>query len=168
MKIVLIGFMGTGKSVVGKQLSQELSMKLFDMDYEIEKSQKRSISDIFKKDGEEYFRKLETNLLKELLKYDDIIISTGGGIVTLDENLKLLEIEKKVIFLDGDAKTIQQNVHKEINKRPLLKESKNVYKTIEGLLKNRYCKYEKVCDIKIDINDKNIQEVVSEILVSIR
>ncbi|MGL4913480.1 MAG: shikimate kinase [Romboutsia sp.] len=167
MKIVLIGFMGTGKTVVGKKLSDKLNMKFIDMDDEIEKLQKKSINDIFREYGEEYFRRLETNLLKELLHYEDVIISTGGGIVTSDENLKILKGENKVIFLDGNVETIQKNVSGEINKRPLLKESKNIPQTIETLLEKRYYKYNSVCDIKIDINDKNIQEVVSETLVSI-
>ena len=167
MKIILIGFMGTGKTAVGKILSDKLNIKFIDMDYEIEKSEKKSINDIFKEHGEEYFRRLEINMLKESLYYEDVIISTGGGLLTSDENLNILKRENKVIFLDGNAETIQKNVSKEIDKRPLLKESKNVYETIEKLLEKRYDKYNSVCDIKININDKNIQEVVSEILVSI-
>lgn len=168
MRITLIGFMGSGKTVVGKSLANKLNIKFIDMDTEIEKIEKKTISNIFKEDGEDYFRKLESDLLKALLKEDNIVISTGGGIITRQENIDMLKEEKRVVFLDANVETIQRNVSKEINKRPLLKESKNIYETIDSLLKKRYDKYNGVSDIKISINDKNINEVVSEMLVYIR
>ena len=168
MRITLIGFMGSGKTVVGKSLADKLNIKFIDMDTEIEKIEKKTISNIFKEDGEDYFRKLESDLLKVLLKEDNIVISTGGGIITRQENIDMLKEEKRVVFLDANVETIQKNVSKEINKRPLLKESKNIYETIDSLLKKRYDKYNGVSDMKISINDKNINEVVSEMLVYIR
>ncbi|MDK2563204.1 shikimate kinase [Romboutsia sedimentorum] len=167
MRIILIGFMGVGKTVVGKSLAKNLSIKFIDMDNEIEKRENKIISDIFKESGEEYFRKLENDLLKELVKQDNIIISTGGGIITKQENIDILKQERKVVFLDANVWTIQKNVSKEINKRPLLKQSENIAETIDNLLKKRINKYNDTYNIKIDINDKNINEVVSEILVHI-
>lgn len=168
MKMILIGFMGVGKTSVGKLLSSKLNIKFIDMDNEIEKREKKSISNIFKECGEDYFRQLESDLLKELLKEDDIVISTGGGIITKKENVGILKEEERVIFLDATAEKIQKNVAKEIDTRPLLKESKNVYETIDKLLVKRLDKYNDICNIKISINDKNINEVVSEILVHTR
>ena len=165
MKTILIGFMGTGKTSVGKLLSSKLNTKFIDMDNEIEKREQKTISNIFKDCGEDYFRQLESNLLKELLKEDNIVISTGGGIITKQENIELLKEEKRVIFLDASAEKIQRNVSKEIDTRPLLKESKNIYETINNLLEKRLYQYNNISDIKISINDKNINEVVSEILV---
>lgn len=167
MRIILIGFMGVGKTVVGKSLAKNLNIKFIDMDNEIEKRENKIISDIFKEFGEAYFRKLENDLLKELVKEDNIIISTGGGIITKQENIDMLKQESKVIFLDANVKTIQKNVSKEIDKRPLLKQSQNISETIDNLLKKRINKYNDTYNIKIDINDKNINEVVSEILVHI-
>lgn len=167
MRIILIGFMGTGKSVVGKRLSQIKNLEFVDMDNEIEKVQGVSISYIFEKYGQEYFRNLETNLLKELLSRDNIIISTGGGIITNKGNIEILKKEDKVIFLDANVETIVKNVSREINKRPLLKESSNLNNTIKTLLIDRYEKYKKTANFIIDINEKNIEEVVSQILVSI-
>lgn len=167
MRIILIGFMGVGKTVVGKSLAKNLNIKFIDMDNEIEKRENKIISDIFKESGEEYFRELENELLKELLKEDNIIISTGGGIITKQENIDILKQERKVVFLDANVKTIQKNVSKEIDKRPLLKQSENIAETIDNLLKKRINKYNDTYNIKIDINDKNINEVVSEILVHI-
>lgn len=167
MRIILIGFMGVGKTVVGKSLAKNLNIKFIDMDNEIEKRENKIISDIFKESGEEYFRELENDLLKELLKEDNIIISTGGGIITKQENIDILKQERKVVFLDANVKTIQKNVSKEIDKRPLLKQSENIAETIDNLLKKRINKYNDTYNIKIDIKDKNINEVVSEILVHI-
>lgn len=168
MRVVIIGFMGSGKSVVGRKLAKELKMEYIDMDTKIEEIEKRSISDIFKEDGEVYFRNVETKLLKDLTTEDNIIISTGGGIVSKNENIDILKNEKNVILLDASVSTIKKNVSNEINKRPLLKESKDVEETIKTLLLGRIDKYNKASNIKINVDSKNIDEVVSEILVYIR
>lgn len=168
MRVILIGFMGVGKTSVGKKLAKKLNFDFIDTDHKIELLEKKSISEIFEQDGEKYFRKLEHSALKDLIKNDNIVISTGGGIITTKENFDILKHEEKVIFLDGSIKTIINNLHNDINKRPLLKESKNLSKKIEELLSVRYEKYIQVSDILININDKNIDEVISQILVHIR
>ncbi|CEI73661.1 MULTISPECIES: shikimate kinase [Romboutsia] len=168
MRVVIIGFMGSGKSVVGRKLAKELKMEYVDMDTKIEEIEKRSITDIFKEDGEVYFRNVETKLLKDLTTEDNIIISTGGGIVSKNENIDILKNEQNVILLDASVSTIKKNVSNEINKRPLLKESKDVEETIKTLLSERIDKYNKASNIKINVDSKNIDEVVSEILVYIR
>lgn len=168
MRVVIIGFMGSGKSVVGRKLAKELKMEYVDMDTKIEEIEKRSITDIFKEDGEVYFRNVETKLLKDLTTEDNIIISTGGGIVSKNENIDILKNEQNVILLDASVSTIKKNVSNEINKRPLLKESKDVEETIKTLLLGRIDKYNKASNIKINVDSKNIDEVVSEILVYIR
>ncbi|MDB8804488.1 MULTISPECIES: shikimate kinase [unclassified Romboutsia] len=168
MRVVIIGFMGSGKSVVGRKLAKELKMEYVDMDTKIEEIEKRSITDIFKEDGEVYFRNVETKLLKDLTTEDNIIISTGGGVVSKNENIDILKNEQNVILLDASVSTIKKNVSNEINKRPLLKESKDVEETIKTLLSERIDKYNKASNIKINVDSKNIDEVVSEILVYIR
>ncbi|WP_195939755.1 shikimate kinase [Romboutsia sp. 1001713B170131_170501_G6] len=168
MRVVIIGFMGSGKSVVGRKLAKELKMEYVDMDTKIEEIEKRSITDIFKEDGEVYFRNVETKLLKDLTTEDNIIISTGGGIVSKNENIDILKNEQNVILLDASVSTIKKNISNEINKRPLLKESKDVEETIKTLLLGRIDKYNKASNIKINVDSKNIDEVVSEILVYIR
>ena len=90
MNIVLTGFMGTGKSAIGKALAKKLKMSYLDTDELIEKREKDSISAIFDKRGEEYFRSLETKMVKEVSVFDDYIISTGGGVVLREENLVAL------------------------------------------------------------------------------
>lgn len=168
MKIILIGFMGVGKTVIGKKLAKKLNIGLVDIDEEIEKREQKSIENIFEVYGEGYFRTLENNLLKELVNQDNIVISTGGGILKKEENYSILKNEENVVFLDANVDTIIKNLSSnkdEINRRPLLKTSINLYKTIENLLYERYEKYISVSNFKIDTNDKNIDEVVSQILV---
>lgn len=167
MRIILIGFMGVGKTTIGKIIAKKLKLNFVDMDNYIEKREGKSISKIFEEYGEQHFRELESESLKDLIKSDNIVISTGGGIITTKENSDILKKEKIVIFLDANTQTILNNLSKEIDKRPLLSNSKNVENTISNLLNQRYEKYNSICDIKIDINEKNIEEVVSQILVNI-
>jgi len=168
MKLVLIGFMGVGKTSVGKKLAKKLDFKFIDTDYEIEKLENKTISQIFEDYEEKYFRSLETKVLKNSLKEKNIIISTGGGIITNKENYEILKNEKNVIFLDASVETIISHLYNEINKRPLLKNSKNLSDKIEELLSIRYEKYKEVSDILIKVDNKNIDEVISQILVYIR
>lgn len=167
MKIILIGFMGVGKTSVGKQLAKKLNFNFIDTDYEIERLTNKSIPDIFEQYGEKYFRKLENSILEKFVKNEDIVMATGGGIITTKENYNILKNEENVIFLDGSVETIINHVQNERNQRPLLKESENLSKKIEELLSTRYEKYIEVSDILIDINGKNIDEVISQILVYI-
>ncbi len=168
MKIILIGFMGVGKTVTGKKLAEKLHIRWIDIDAEIEKRELKSIEKIFEIYGEKYFRNLENNLLKELVNQDDVVISTGAGIIKTEENYNILKNEENVVFLDANVDTIIKNLslnENEINKRPLLKNSINLYKTINDLLSERYEKYRNISNFRIDTNDKNIDEVVSQILV---
>ncbi|WP_296645068.1 shikimate kinase [Romboutsia sp. 13368] len=168
MRVILIGFMGVGKTSVGKKLAKNLNIDFIDTDCEIEKTTNKTITSIFEEYGEKHFRKLENNVLKNLVQSNDKIISTGGGIIVSKENCEILKKEEKVIFLDASTETIIQHLSKEVCKRPLLKDSKNLYKKIDDLMSTRYEKYKEVCDITIDVNGKNIDEVVSQILVYIR
>jgi len=167
MKVILIGFMGVGKTSVGKKLAEKLDLKFIDTDYEIERLECKTISEIFEYYGEGYFRKLENRILKKFLKEENIVISTGGGIITNKENCNILKNEENVIFLDATVETIISHLHNEINQRPLLKNAKYLNKKIEDMLSTRYEKYKEVSDLLIDINDKNIDEVISQILVYI-
>lgn len=167
MKLILIGFMGSGKTTIGNILSKKLNMDIVDMDLEIEKKLNISINDIFNLYGEKYFRNKEVELLEKLLKKDNIIISTGGGIIETKEVINMLKEEKLVIWLNADIKTTVNRLKSELDNRPKLKYEKNLENTIKNLINNRYYKYKKASNIIIDVNNKNIDEVVSEILVYI-
>lgn len=165
--IILIGFMGTGKSTVGRKIAKIKDMNFIDTDLEIEKIEKKTINEIFKEYGESYFRQKETELLKEVVKLKDTIISTGGGIIESEDNINILKDSKNVIWLDANVETILKHLENKIEKRPKLKNKKDLKSNIKNLLNKRYKNYEKCSYIKINIDGKNIEQVVSDVLVYI-
>ena len=134
MNIYLIGFMGVGKSTVAKELSKRLDYQLIDTDDEIESREARSISDIFERDGEEYFRGLERELIRELSSKDNLIVSCGGGIIKCDENIRLMRESGKVVLLEASPETIYERV-KDNDSRPLLQANPG----IEGIKNDPLC-----------------------------
>lgn len=165
--IILIGFMGSGKTTIGKKISKILNLDIIDMDDEIEKECNMHISEIFKLYGEKYFRKKELVLLNKLLKTDNIIISTGGGIIENEEVVDILKNQRYVIWLDASEETIINRIESELDNRPKLNNEKNLKLTIKKIMNDRYKKYKEVSSLIVDVNGKNIDEVASEILVYI-
>ncbi|MBM4141879.1 MAG: shikimate kinase [Nitrospira sp.] len=159
--IVLTGFMGTGKTEVGKELSRLLDMKLIDVDTEIEKSRKLTINDIFKKFGEPRFREIETEMIKNLSEKKNIIISTGGGAVLKQENMNALRKNGVIVCLTASPETILKRTSRN-NDRPLL-QVENPLKKIKELLNFRKPFYEKA-DIIINTNDKTPLQIAEEII----
>ncbi|MCT4543690.1 MAG: shikimate kinase [Vallitalea sp.] len=160
--IILVGFMGSGKSTVGKELSKLLNRKFIDTDEEVEKEEGRSINDIFNTQGEQFFRNIETKTLESLLEKKNYIISTGGGIVLKEYNRQLLKKIGKVIFLHADVNHIVNNV-KYDDTRPLL-QTEDWIKTISEMLESREDKYLSTADIIIQTSGKNIESIVQEII----
>lgn len=163
--IVLTGFMGTGKSTIGKELSKMLQMKLVDIDAEIEKAQKMKINDIFRIYGEQYFRDIETAMIKKLSKRKNIIISTGGGAVLRDENMEALKENGIIFCLNASTETIMERTCRSED-RPLLK-VENPREKISEMLSCRRPFYEKA-GIMVDTDRKSPLEIVEEIMEIIR
>jgi shikimate kinase len=159
--IVLTGFMGAGKTTIGKALAKMLHMKLVDVDEEIEISQKMTINDIFKMYGEPYFRDIETAMIKKLSHNKNCIISTGGGAVLRDENMEALKENGIVFCLDANAETILERTGNNQD-RPLLK-VENPKKKIEELLAYRRPFYEKA-GIMIETDGKTPLQIAEEIM----
>ncbi len=164
--IVLIGFMATGKSSVSRLLSKKLNMKLIDTDIYIEQKENMSINEIFHKRGEKYFRDLEKQSLEILSNQKNIILSTGGGIISNEENIRLLRKIGRVVWLKASTDTIIRNLEKSKIKRPLMK-VENKKQKIESLMKSRIDKYSRCSHFEIDTDSKNIDEVVSNILLKL-
>ena len=158
---VLTGFMGAGKTTIGKALAKMLHMKLVDVDEEIEISQKMTINDIFKMYGEPYFRDIETAMIKKLSHNKNCIISTGGGAVLRDENMEALKENGIVFCLAANAETILERTGNNQD-RPLLK-VENPKKKIEELLAYRRPFYEKA-GIMIETDGKTPLQIVEEIM----
>ena len=161
--IILVGFMGSGKTSLGEVLKEKTGMKLIDTDSLIEEAEGRSINDIFKAEGEEYFRKLESEALKKIsLSEEAVIISTGGGAVLADRNIPLLMSCGEVVYLRTKPETIVKRL-KDDNSRPLLK-TDNKEEKIREILKNREGRYVVAADIIIDTDDCNITELADTLL----
>ncbi len=122
VKIVLLGYMASGKSSIGKILSKKLSMRFIDLDDYIIEGEKMSISDIFKMKGEIYFRLIENKYLKEILsKKEDFILSLGGGTPCYANNMEEINKEKTIsIYLQGNVSTMVKRLIKKKSKRPLI------------------------------------------------
>jgi shikimate kinase len=159
--IILTGFMGTGKTAVGKELAQLLDMKLIDVDTEIEKTEKTTINEIFRQSGEQRFRDKETDMIKAVSRNKNVIISTGGGAVMKKENVDILRENGVIICLTATPETILQRTSPNSNRPLLLVE--NPFKKIKELLDFRKPYYEKA-DILIDTDDKNPLQIAREII----
>ena len=165
--IVLIGPMGSGKTTVGRRLSKELGIDFYDSDHEITDKTGVSIDHIFDVEGEEGFRKRESDVLKDLCSQDNIIIATGGGAVISEENR--IEISKtgSVIYLLSSVDQILRRTSKS-KTRPLLENSKNKRKTISDIINARDPLYREIATITVDTNGKKLNEVINEILVQLK
>jgi shikimate kinase len=159
--IVLIGFMGTGKSSVGKQLAKKMNRLWVDVDNKIEEETKLKISEIFEKKGEPYFRDLERAAIEQVARGKNLVITTGGGAVLDDTNRANLKKNGIVIALWAMPETIYKRV-KESRHRPLLK-GEDMKASIEKLLETRRSRYEEA-DKKFDTDGKTAQQVADEIL----
>lgn len=160
--IILIGFMGCGKSSIGRKLSYKLQKTLIDIDKQIEKEQNRTIGEIFEEEGEECFRRMETECLQVLSgSCKNQIISTGGGLPMREENRLLIKKLGCVIFLRVTAETIYERLYDDTT-RPLL-QGENPQQRIAELLGKRTPIYQNTADIIIDTDDKDFEQILNEI-----
>jgi 3-phosphoshikimate 1-carboxyvinyltransferase len=158
-KLVLIGFMGSGKTTVAKILAKKLDFEVIEMDALITKQEGKNINQIFSEEGEARFRELETQIARHLREKENIVISTGGGVVINPENIKNLKINGKIIFLKTSFSEIKKRL-KNIDDRPLFKNKKSA----ERLFKFREKLYEKHADLIVLTDGRSVEEVTYEII----
>ena len=159
--IFLIGFMGTGKSTIAKELNRKYGMTVIDIDEEIVKREGCAIPEIFAQKGEEYFRQVETAVIKELEAVDNTVVSCGGGAVLRPENVESMKRSGRVVLLSATPETILKRVKHDHN-RPLLEGKKNV-EAIAELIKARADKYNAAADFVVTVDDKIIEVVADEV-----
>lgn len=147
MNIVLCGFMGAGKTVVGKELAKIMGRKFVDTDELIEQEQGMAIAAIFAARGEDYFRELEYEMCKKVAEMKNVVVSTGGGAMTFERNVDAIKKGSKVVFLDASFNVICDRVGN-ASTRPLFKNRENAKK----LYNERKEKYLKASDIVINGN----------------
>lgn len=164
--VVLIGFMGCGKSTVGIRLSYRLRRIVEDTDKLIEKRAGMTISEIFDARGEEGFRQMETECLKELCtQTGERIVSTGGGLPMREENRALLKKLGCVVYLRISPECVWERL-KDDTSRPLL-QCENPTEKIRTLMEARAGKYETAADLIVDVDGKDMEQVVAEILAGL-
>ena len=158
--LVLFGFMGTGKTLIANMMKKRLGLRRVDMDDRIEIHENKSISKIFAEDGEPYFRSCEQNIAAQLASENDLIISTGGGVVLNKENVLNLAQNGVCICLNASAETIFDRVKNETH-RPLLC-TENPLATIKSILVQRKPFYDAV-PFQVTTDGKTPQEICDEI-----
>ena len=158
-KIALIGIMGSGKTTLGKIMAERMGNSFVCSDEYLEEKLNRTIPDIFEKDGESYFREREAEVIKELSEREELILSTGGGVVLDDKNMKNLKDKGfVVIFLNRDIEIIMRDIDTE--GRPLIKEDPEKLRKIFNDRKDLYNGYSAI----ILNNDGEIEEAVDKLI----
>lgn len=160
--IVLIGFMGAGKSTISDFLRTVFAMEVVEMDQIIAEREGMSIPDIFEVHGEQYFRDLETNLLIEMQSRKNVVISCGGGTPLRECNVVEMKKNGRVVLLTASPETIFDRV-KDSHDRPVIENNKNV-PFIADLMEKRRAKYEAAADIIINTDGKSLIEVCEELV----
>jgi len=168
MKVILLGYMASGKSTVGKKLAKKLFLPFIDLDDYIEKKEKKSISTLFKEKGEIYFRRIEHKYLKELLNAkEDFVLSLGGGTPCYAGNMELIKKSEAIaIYLKASIKTITGRLLSAKRRRPLVAniDEDKIAEFVAKHLFERSEFYEQAT-YKVIIDDKTVDEIITEIRI---
>jgi len=168
-RIILVGYMGSGKTTVGKALSKETGMMFYDLDWYIESRMRKSVSQIFAERGEEGFRKIEYNMLHEVAEFEDVIISCGGGTPCFFDNMDYLNQQGDVVYLKATPETLYKHLLMAKIERPLLKgkSAEELIAYITEHLKERSPFYEKARHI-LDVNVLDEYDKIQGSVASLR
>lgn len=168
MKFFLLGYMGSGKSVIGKRLASEFSVEFLDLDSVIEKRERLEIPQIFERKGEIYFRKLERQVLEELVNYEKpVVISLGGGTPCYGNNMELIKNAPKAksLYLKLNVQELTKRLLKEKANRPVISHLKTKDELEEFIRKHLFERgfYYNQSDLIVDCNSKSPEEVLQEL-----
>ena len=164
--IFFVGLMGAGKTTIGKLLAKKLKKTFYDTDHEIEKKLGVKVSVIFELEGEEGFRKRETQMIDELTNKKDIILATGGGAVLSEENRRLLKERGKVIYLNAKPQHLAKRMAFDKD-RPLLQQG-NMLDTLNHLYQERHPLYLRVSSFVVDTGQQKTQTIIHKIEALLR
>lgn len=163
--IVLVGFMGAGKTAVGNMLARRLGKSFIDVDLLIEEKSGLTINEVFDRHGEPYFRRIESEMIADISKSDDLIVAAGGGAVVDDSNLANLQKMGHLIYLSARPEVIHERT-KHKHHRPLL-ETEDRRERIAHLLEQRRPYYARA-DYEIDTSNLTVEDVVERIVMYLR
>ncbi|AVR43924.1 shikimate kinase [Christiangramia fulva] len=171
MKIFLLGYMGSGKSTVGRLLAEQLSFEFLDLDQAIELQENIPVSTIFQKKGELYFRKQERKLLEWIIAKDKAVISLGGGTPCYGDNLDLIKDAKdsKTVYLKMSVQQLTDRLEKEKEQRPLISHLDKKEELEEFIRKHLFERgfYYSQSELIINCDNKKPQEIVDEIVAGL-
>lgn len=165
--IALIGFMGAGKTVVGKVLAEKLGKRFIELDSLIEQRERKSIANIFQQDGEIAFREREIEIAREVSRGENLVIACGGGIVLNKINIDRLRQQSRIVYLTAPSEVILERVSGDGGKRPLLKVADKAL-NIRELLEFRKPFYERAADIIINTSKLDINSVAEQIISELK
>ncbi|WP_047547045.1 shikimate kinase [Psychroserpens sp. Hel_I_66] len=171
MILFLVGYMGSGKSLIGKSLANILDFDFIDLDHYIETKENASIKSIFESKGEIYFRKIESQSLLDMLSLKNTVVSLGGGTPCYGNNLEIMTSSKniKTIYLKATITTLSKRLFLEKSKRPLIShidDIEELYEFIGKHLFERAPYYEK-SNYKISTDDKSVNQIIEKILLGL-
>ena len=163
MKIYLVGFMGAGKTTVGRELASRIGAPFFDLDELIESAEKLSIKTIFAQQGEAYFRKRERDILRSTRYLDAAVVATGGGTFTFDENIQFIQSEGLSVYLSAPFALLRARIGEKADERPLFRDD---FATLE-LYTNRI-RYYRMSDLTLDVREEETPgEIVERLLLEL-
>jgi len=168
IRIILIGYMGAGKTTVGKALAQELGVIFYDLDWYISSRMRKTIAQIFEERGEEGFRQIERNMLHEVAEFENVIISCGGGTPCFFDNIDYMNQQAPVIYLKAEPEVLYKHLAMSKNDRPLLrgKSQEELITFIQEQLEKRnpfYTKARYTLDVSLMDNYEKIKISVNKI-----
>ncbi|HEX6097772.1 MAG TPA: shikimate kinase [Thermoanaerobaculia bacterium] len=162
MKIYLVGFMGSGKTTIGRELAARIDAPFFDLDELIEAAEKMSIREMFAQKGEPYFRKRERDLLRSTRHLDSAVIATGGGTFTFDENIQFIQSEGLSVYLSAPYALLRARIGSKED-RPLFRDDLSTHE----LYANRI-RYYRMADLTLDIREEETPvEIVERLLLEL-
>ena len=168
VRIIIIGYMGAGKTTVGKALARTLKLPFYDLDWYIEGRMRKTVAQLFAERGEEGFRQVERNMLHEVAEFEDVVISCGGGTPCFFDNMEYLNAQGETIYLKGTPEILFQHLLMAKGKRPLLegKSPDEIKEYIKSSLETRepfYSKAKHIYNIELLGNGEKIKSCVEDI-----
>jgi shikimate kinase len=160
MKIYLVGFMGAGKTTVGRELAARLGVPFFDLDELVEAAERLSIKEIFAQRGEPYFRKRERDILRSTRNLERAVIATGGGTFTFDDNIQFIQAEGISVYLSAPYSLLRARIGDKAAERPLFRDDDAAHE----LYGNRI-RYYRMSDITVDMKDDDTPGEIAERLL---
>lgn len=168
IRVILIGYMGAGKTTVGKELAKSLGVTFYDLDWYIESRMRKSVKQIFDEGGEEKFRRIEHNMLHEVAEFENVVISCGGGTPCFFDNMEYLNQQGETVYLQSQPEVLMQHLKMGKGVRPLLlnKTQEEIKEYITAQLKEReqfYLKAKHVLNVNLMDSHAKVEEHIQRI-----